>query len=219
MATKAIILFSGGADSTVILALALSKGLECIALSFDYGQRHRCELKAAAKIAGYYKVKHQIVKIDSQTFRKSSLVDEHLQAPHHRTLEEMAANGIPNTYVPARNTLFLSYGLALSEIYEAQEIHFGPNALDGPCYPDCRPNYIAAFQLVSNSATKQAVETGGPTIVTPLISMNKEEIFKLGRALKAPLELTWSCYEPTVEEQPCGSCDACILRQPLGHRH
>jgi 7-cyano-7-deazaguanine synthase len=214
---KAIILLSGGVDSTVILASALSQGLTCHTLSFDYGQRHLIELDAAAKIAAYYGVRNQVIRINpdtfgKDTFGKSSLVESTLKAPRNRSLDEISSSGIPNTYVPARNTLFLSYALAICEIHGAQEIHYGANALDNSGYPDCRPQYVQAFQQMVNYATKQSVEETPPQIVTPLIAMTKQEIFALALALKAPLELTWSCYQPTVDQKPCGACDACILR-------
>jgi 7-cyano-7-deazaguanine synthase len=215
--TKAIILFSGGVDSTVILALALSRGLDCYTLSFDYGQKHIRELDSAAEIAAFYGVRNQVVKIDpavfgKHAFGKSSLVESSIKAPQHRTLHEITNHAIPNTYVPARNTLFLSYALALCEIHEAQEIHYGANAVDNCGYPDCRPEYVHAFQQLCNWATKQAVEEMPPQIITPLIFMNKQEIFTLARSLQVPLELTWSCYQPTADLKPCGACDACILR-------
>lgn len=221
---KAIILFSGGVDSTVLLALALSRGLECHTISFDYGQRHICELDAAAQIANYYGVSNQRIKIDVQTFeapsiKKSSLISTQLEVPQHRSLDEIARSGIPNTYVPARNTLFLSYALAICETRDAQEIHYGANAVDHSGYPDCRIEYVQAFQQMVNCATQQAVEKSPPQIVTPLIDMSKREIFDLAFSLKAPLKLSWSCYQPTADQKPCGACDACILRPPLPPSH
>jgi 7-cyano-7-deazaguanine synthase len=209
---KAIILLSGGVDSTVILARALSQGLACHTLSFHYGQRNLIELDAAEKIAAYYGVRNQVIHIDPLAFGKSSLVETTLKAPQSRSLDEISKSGIPNTYVPARNTLFLSYALAICEIHDAHEIHYGANALDNSGYPDCRPQYVQAFQQMVNYATQQSVEKTPPQIVTPLIAMTKQEIFALALALKAPLELTWSCYQPTTAQEPCGVCDACILR-------
>lgn len=208
---RAIILLSGGLDSTVILAKALSEGRECYALSFDYGQRHRWELRAAQQIAAYYKVPHHIIKVDPSTFANSSLVSM-MQVPKGRSLQEMNDAGIPNTYVPARNTLFLAYALGQAEILKAQEIYIGVNALDNN-YPDCCPAFIKAFQALICVATKQSLEVLPPTLLTPLISLTKQEIVKLGRSLAAPLELSFSCYDPSSEGEACFQCDACILRQ------
>lgn len=210
--TKAIILFSGGLDSTVVLALALAKGCECYALSFDYGQRHHDELQSARAIADFYKVHHQIISLDSRAFATSSLVSD-LTPPQERTRTAMANEGIPNTYVPARNTLFLAYALGLCELYQADEIHFGPNRLDHSCYPDCRKDYLDAFQQVMRFATKQAVEGRPPRLVTPLLQWEKTEIICQGLALKAPLDMTWSCYSPISKGKPCQKCDACVLRE------
>ncbi len=207
---KAIILLSGGLDSTVILALALAQGRQCFALSFDYAQRHHEELKCAQKIAGYYDIPHRIISIDSLAFGQSSLVSD-LEAPYLRTPEQIATQGTPNTYVPARNTLFLAYALGQCELLQANEIHFGANCLDGP-YPDCRPAYLEAFQQLICLATKQAVENRPPQLITPLLHWDKSEIIRQGLALKAPLELTLSCYRPLISDLPCQTCDACTLR-------
>ena len=207
---KAVILLSGGLDSTVVLALALAQGRQCSALSFDYAQRHREELERAQKIAAYYEIPHRIISIDPLTFGQSSLVSD-LEAPCSRTPEQIASQGTPNTYVPARNTLFLAYALGQCELLQAHEIHFGANCLDGP-YPDCRPAYLEAFQQVICLATKQAVENCPPQLITPLLYWNKSEIIRQGLALKAPLELTLSCYRPSESGSPCQTCDACILR-------
>lgn len=207
---KAVVLLSGGLDSTVILASALHEGRECYALSFDYGQRHRIELEHAKKIAFYYNVKHQVVPIDSTLFQLSSLTSD-LEVPKNRSLEEIG-NKIPNTYVPARNTLFLSYAMALAELLNAEEIYAGPNALDNPSYPDCSPTFIKAFQGVMNVATKQAMEGSAPQLLTPLLYLDKAEIVRKGISLNAPLHLTFSCYDPLPSKDPCGTCDACILR-------
>lgn len=209
---KAVILFSGGVDSTVILALALKRGLECHALSFDYGQRHRVELESAKAIAAHYGVSHQIIVIDPKSFGKSSLVSS-LAVPKGRNLEQISAGGIPNTYVPARNTLFLAYALGQAEILEADEIHVGFNALDRNPYPDCRPAFAQAFQGVINVATKQSVEGRAPQLCTPLIDWDKAKIIQEGVALNAPLHMTFSCYDPTPAGKPCGVCDACVLRR------
>lgn len=208
---KAIVLLSGGLDSTVILAMALQQGRECFALSFDYGQRHRVELNSAAAVAAYYHIPLHIISIDPTSFAQSSLVSS-IAMPKGRTMEEIGSGGIPNTYVPARNTLFLAYALGQAEILNAQEIYVGINAMDSLPYPDCRPEFVQAFQAVINTATKQSVEGNAPQLITPLIHWNKHEIVKQGLAHKAPLHLTFSCYDPMEEGRPCHSCDACILR-------
>ncbi len=211
---KAIILLSGGVDSTVVLAMAMERGLECYAISFHYGQRHKIELKAAAKISQIYDIEHKLIHIDPKTFSNSSLTSD-LAVPKGRSATEIAQGGIPNTYVPARNTLFLSYALGQAEILDASEIHVGFNAMDYNAYPDCRPEFLEAFQIVANLGTKQGAEGRGAKIFAPLIKMNKSEIFEEGRKLKAPLHLTFSCYDPTVNEEPCQQCDACMLRKGL----
>lgn len=209
---KAIILLSGGLDSAVVLAMALEKGKTCHALSFDYGQRHKRELLSAQLIANYYHISHKIIKIDPDSFGASSLVSID-KVPKNRSLQEMSSGAIPNTYVPARNTLFLAYALGQAEMLKAQEIHAGMNAMDRYAYPDCRPEFITAFQSLINVATQQAVNGAPPRLVAPLINWNKTEIIKQGLALKAPLHLTWSCYDPSLEDKPCQQCDACLLRQ------
>lgn len=207
---KSVVLLSGGIDSTVLLALAKSRGRECIAISFDYGQRHRVELESAKAIAAFYSVPHRIIKIDPSSFSGTSLVNQ-VEVPKNRTQDEMNRSGIPNTYVPARNTLFLAYAAGQAEIWCAAEIYFGPNAMDYHCYPDCRESFINAYQGVLDCATKQAVESKGPKLLTPLIHLNKTQIVALGKELGAPLDLTMSCYDP-VGNQHCRSCDACTLR-------
>lgn len=208
---NAIILLSGGLDSTVVLALALSQGKTCYSLSFDYNQRHFIELEAAEAIAKYYNIDHQIIKIDPKPFSQSSLVGLTAAPPKNRTLQQITEAGIPNTYVPARNSIFLSYAMAFAELFHAEEIHLGANKMDITGYPDCRPGYIDAFQGLLNVATEQALK-GKPTrLIAPLIEMNKDEIFQLGLNLNAPIELTISCYQP-IEKKPCLECDACVLR-------
>jgi 7-cyano-7-deazaguanine synthase len=213
--TKAIILLSGGLDSTVVLALACKDEKKCYALSFDYGQRHLVELEAAAKIAKHYQVPHKIVKIDSSAFdfSTSSLTTKSTNSniPNNKTIEEIQNQGIPNTYVPARNTLFLSYALGQCEILEAQEIHFGPNKMDFNGYADCRPSFVQAYQSLINVATKQSIENRPPKLITPLIYLDKTEIVRQGMLLNAPLDLTISCYKPKGNI-PCLKCDACIIR-------
>lgn len=207
---KAIILLSGGLDSTVVLAIALSKKISCHTVSFDYGQKHAIELEAAKKIAEFYGVPQTIIRIDPTVFSLSSLVSN-AAVPQNRSLSEISADRRPSTYVPARNTIFLTYALALCEVHDAQEIHYGPNRLDLNGYMDCRPDYIQSFQNLMNLATKQAVEGKPPTLVTPLVMWDKKEIIEEGMRLKAPLELSWSCYSP-INARPCQVCDACILR-------
>jgi 7-cyano-7-deazaguanine synthase len=209
--SKAIILFSGGIDSTVMLALAKSRKLDCVALSFDYGQRHRIELKHAAKIAKHYSVPQLIINLDPKAFGNAAMVNED-EVPHNRSGDEIASSGIPNTYVPARNTLFLSFALAQAELLKAKEIHFGANALDCVPYPDCRPEFIKAYQELINTATQQSVEGNPPQIVAPLIEWNKKKIIQKGLELKAPLDMTFSCYNPSKEDVACETCDACMLR-------
>ncbi|ADI38600.1 7-cyano-7-deazaguanine synthase [Waddlia chondrophila 2032/99] len=208
---KAIVLLSGGIDSTVVLAMAQSLGRECTALSFDYGQRHKVELEHAAHIAHYYKVPQIIINISPACFENTALVNA-LNVPKNRTLDEISKGGIPSTYVPARNTLFLAYAAGQAEIMNAEEIHCGPNLLDRNCYPDCRPEFYSAFQQVLASATKQGAEGNPPRIVTPLINWDKNRIVQEGRKLGAPLDTTFSCYSPSAGKA-CGMCDACILRQ------
>ncbi|MEC7839591.1 MAG: 7-cyano-7-deazaguanine synthase QueC [Chlamydiota bacterium] len=210
---KAIILMSGGIDSTVTLALALDKGYDCLALSFDYGQRHLIELTSARAICKHYDVPHHTIKIDPSAFGMSSLVEKDSPMPKERSLKEISEGGIPNTYVPARNTIFLSFALGQAEIFNADEIHFGMNAHDISAYPDCRPEYINAFQSLIDVATKQSLEKSPPKIVTPLTKMTKGDIITTGYRLAAPIELTHSCYNPTKNDLQCGVCDACALRK------
>jgi 7-cyano-7-deazaguanine synthase len=208
---KAVILFSGGIDSTVMLAMALKRGVSCYAISFDYNQKHINELKAATEIAKQYNIDHHILKIDPSAFKHSSLVSQ-TPVAKQRSLQEIARSGIPSTYVPARNTLFLAYAVGQAEIIGADEIHFGANALDQAPYVDCRPEYVERYQHLINIATKQAVEGSPPQLVTPLIQWTKVDIVRQGLLLKAPLDLTWSCYEPSPAGTPCGECDACVIR-------
>lgn len=194
-----------------MLAKALDEERECTALSFDYGQRHRVELQAAAAVAKYYQVPQKVIKIDPSAFANTSLVTDG-EVPKYRNAEEIDLTQVPSTQVPARNTLFLAYALGQSEILNAAEIHIGPNAGDFGPYPDCRPVFYQAFQQMAQFATKQAAEGHPPKIMTPLIYMQKKEIVALGRALKAPLELTFSCYSPTAQQLACQACLACHAR-------
>ncbi|MFA5035286.1 MAG: 7-cyano-7-deazaguanine synthase QueC [Candidatus Margulisiibacteriota bacterium] len=202
---KAVVLLSGGLDSTTTLYYALDKGYACQALIFDYGQRHKRELRSAVAVAKRARVSYQILKI-SLPWKGSALLDAKVKVPTGRSLKKMATE-IPSTYVPARNTIFLSFALSFAEAIGAQAIFIGANALDYSGYPDCRPDYYAAYQKVIEKGTKAKKIK----IVTPLIDLTKEEIIKLGRKLGAPLEMTWSCYQGGKE--PCGVCDSCRLRE------
>ncbi len=210
---RAVCLLSGGLDSATCLALAKRNGYETYALSFDYGQRHRVELLAAARVAESLGVAaHRVMELDLRVFGNSALTAD-IDVPKGRTEETMGAE-IPVTYVPARNTIFLSLALAWAEVLEAQDIFIGVNALDYSGYPDCRPEFIAAFESMANLATKTGVE--GRTkikIHTPLISLTKAGIVKLGRELGLNFSLTHSCYDPDVHGRPCGLCDSCLLRR------
>ena len=209
---KAIILLSGGLDSTTCLAIAKSKGYKCYALSFDYGQRHDFELQAAKTNAQRFGVEeHKIMKIDLRAFGASALTDD-IVVPKNRTESEMQKD-IPITYVPARNTIFLSFALAYAEVVEAHDIFIGVNAIDYSGYPDCRPEYIKAFQDMARIATKAAVqEEEQLKIHTPLIDLKKSEIIKLGLDLNVDYSKTFSCYDPDENGFACSLCDACSLR-------
>ena len=207
---KAVILLSGGLDSSTVLYQAKADGCECYAISFDYKQRHRRELESARAIALSAGVKaHQIVNFDLTLWGGSALTDDEMELPSDRTLTEMSQN-IPITYVPARNTIFLSFALAYAETLEAQRIYIGVNALDYSGYPDCRLDYIQAMQEVFRLGTKQGREGEAIKIVTPLIELKKTEIIQLGNKLGVPWEQTWSCY--AGGETACGVCDSCRLR-------
>jgi 7-cyano-7-deazaguanine synthase len=210
-AKRAVVCLSGGLDSTTTLAIAQHGGFEVFALTFRYGQRHSVELDAAAKIAKHYRVAdHAVIDIDLRRFGGSALTAE-IAVPKGRTEGEMAA-GIPVTYVPARNTIFLSFALAWAEVLTARDIFLGVNALDYSGYPDCRPEYIAAFQQMANLATKAAVEGRTITIHAPLIHLPKAQIIRRGLELGVDYSLTVSCYDPTPDGAACGQCDACQLR-------
>jgi 7-cyano-7-deazaguanine synthase len=213
MPGKAICLLSGGLDSSTCLALARREGYECCALSFDYGQRHRVELEAAARVAQALGAsRHEVVRIDLRRIGHSALTDD-LSVPKGRSTQDMS-HGIPVTYVPARNTIFLSFALAWAEVLGAPDIFIGVNALDYSGYPDCRPEFIAAFESMANLATKDSVEGRlRIRIHAPLIRLSKAEIIKLGRELGLDFSLTHSCYDPDPDGRPCGQCDACLLRR------
>jgi len=210
---KAVCLLSRGLDSAVCLALARREGYECYALSFDYGQRHRIELEAAARVAERLGAKRHIVaKIGLDAFGGSALTAP-IDVPKGRSANEMD-HGIPVTYVPARNTIFLSFALAWGEVLGTGHLFIGVNALDYSGYPDCRPEFIEAYQRMANLATKAGVEgTARVEIHTPLLRLSKAGIVKLGHEIGAPLGLTHSCYDPEPDGRPCGACDSCVLRR------
>lgn len=209
---RAVVLLSGGLDSATTLALAQRTGFECYALSFDYGQRHRRELEAAARIADALgAARHEIVTFDLRRFGGSALTAD-IAVPKDRA-HDAIAHGIPVTYVPARNTIFLSFALAWAETLGSSDIYIGVNSVDYSGYPDCRPEYVEAFERMANLATKAGVEgTQRLTIHTPLIRMTKAEIVETAMSREVPLALTWSCYEPHEDGAACGRCDSCALR-------
>jgi 7-cyano-7-deazaguanine synthase len=208
----AVCLLSGGLDSTTCLAYAVREGFLCYALSFDYGQRHRAELEAAAKVAASLGAQeHSVVAFDLRKFGGSALTAD-IAVPKGRDTREMGT-GIPITYVPARNTIFLSFALSWAEVLGASDVFLGVNAVDYSGYPDCRPEYIEAFEKMANLATKAGVEGSMRLkIHTPLIRLTKAEIIRLGKELSVDFALTHSCYDP-IGARPCGSCDSCLLRR------
>ncbi|MBI1745075.1 MAG: 7-cyano-7-deazaguanine synthase QueC [Acidobacteria bacterium] len=210
---KAVVLVSGGLDSTTALAMAKAEGFDVYALSFDYGQRHARELAAAKRVtAALIVCRHITVHVDMSSIGGSALTAT-IDVPKGRSLAEMD-RAIPVTYVPARNTIFLSIALAWAEVLGSRDIFIGVNQLDYSGYPDCRPEYIAAFERMANLATKAGVEEGVRLrIHTPLIHMSKAEIIRKGMALGVDYAVTWSCYDPTAAGRPCGRCDSCLLRQ------
>jgi 7-cyano-7-deazaguanine synthase len=213
MSTKpAVVLLSGGLDSATVLLMAAARGFETYAISFRYGQRHVYELQAAAQLARRHGThRHVVVEFDLRTFGGSALTGD-LPVPKDRSPEQMG-HGIPVTYVPARNTIFLSFALAWAETLQSSDIFIGVNALDYSGYPDCRPQYIEAFQRMANLATRAGVEgEQALTIHTPLIQMTKAQIVQEGLKLGADYSLTSSCYDPGATGRPCGRCDACLLR-------
>ena len=206
--SKAIVLLSGGLDSTTVLAIAKALDFECYALSFDYGQKQRSELESAKTIANQSKVaEHRIMKISLADIGGSALTDDKIDVPKYSESDE-----IPVTYVPARNTIFLSFALAWAEVINCQKIYIGVNALDYSGYPDCRPEFINAFETMANLATKQSVEGDKIEIKTPLISMTKAEIIQKGLSLGVDYSQTISCYLANSNGEACGECDACVLR-------
>ena len=211
-APPAVILLSGGLDSATALAVARSEGFACYCLSFDYGQRHRVELEAAARVAAQLGAReHRVIQLDPTGFRGSALTGGE-DVPKGRDLAAMAAE-IPVTYVPARNTIFLSFALGWAEVLEASDLFIGVNALDYSGYPDCRPEYIAAFEKLARLATKAGVDGRPFHIHTPLIRLTKAGIIRLGAKLGVDFSLTHSCYDPGPEGHACGACDSCLLRK------
>jgi 7-cyano-7-deazaguanine synthase len=206
--TRSVVLLSGGLDSATALAIARARGDECHTLAFDYGQRHRAELAAARRIsASQHAVAHRELRVGLDAFGGSALTDMNVAVPEH------GGAGIPVTYVPARNTVFLSLGLALAEVVDADKIVVGVNFVDYSGYPDCRPEYLAAFQQVARLATKRGVEGGTLRIDAPLLSMTKADIIRRGRELGVDYSLTVSCYQADGDGRACGRCDSCRLRR------
>lgn len=200
-----LVILSGGLDSTTCAGIAADETERWEALSFDYGQRHRRELKSASQVAAFYGVRQTTVEFDSRRWGGSALTDS-IPLPKGRDIDD----SIPVTYVPARNTIFLSFALAVAEARDLDRIYIGVNALDYSGYPDCRPEYLEAFQAMANLAQKRAVEGAPVQIEAPLIQMTKADIIRRGTALGVPFELSWSCYEG--DARPCGECDSCVLR-------
>ncbi len=208
--TRAVVLLSGGLDSSTCLAIAKSKGREAYALTVDYGQRHKREIEAAKKIAKRLGVKaHKILKFDLTQIGGSALTDKRITVPEKRSMEEIG-RGIPSTYVPARNTILLGLALGYAETVDADEVYIAVNALDVSGYPDCRPEFYTAFREVARLGTKRGVEGRPIHIHTPVIHMTKADIVRLGARLGVPFELTWSCYHG--RGKACGVCDSCQLR-------
>ena len=204
--TRQLVVLSGGLDSTVCMALAADEsGEPPLALTFDYGQRHRAELDRAAGIAGHYRSEHLVVHLDTSAWGGSALTDPAVEVPAAGSTE-----GIPDTYVPARNSIFLAVALGVAEARDLDDVWIGVNAVDYSGYPDCRPEFIDAFRGVAATGQRRGVEGDPISIRTPLIGCSKEEIVRLGTDRGAPLQLTWSCYRGG--DRPCGTCDACVLR-------
>lgn len=205
---KAVVLFSGGLDSTTCLALAQSQRFECYALSFNYNQRHVAELNAAKKMAAHFGVTHKIIDLPISQFGGSALTDKNIDVP-----EYTGSTAIPLTYVPARNTIFLSFALAWAEILNAHDIFIGVSSVDYSGYPDCRPEYISAFEKMANLATKAGVEGNILKIHSPLSLLSKAQTIQLGHSLGVDYGLTVSCYQATEDGKACGKCDSCALRK------
>ena len=210
MREKAVVLLSGGMDSATALAIARADGFEAIAVTFDYGQRHRKEVEAAKRIAKHFRLReHRVLTLDLTQIGGSALTDTTIAVPEGRPMDEIG-RGIPPTYVPARNTILLGYALGIAEVVDARAIYIAANYLDHSGYPDCRPEYYRAFQDVARLGTKRGVEGDIIEIRTPLIAMTKAEIVRRGTELRVPFELTWSCYHGRAKA--CGVCDSCQLR-------
>jgi len=208
---RAVVLLSGGIDSSTTLAIAIAEGYEAYALSFDYGQRHQIETEAARRVAGSLGAKeHRVATIDLRMFGGSALTDD-IDVPKRRSETEIV-HGIPITYVPARNTVFLAYALAWAEVISARNIFLGVNAIDYSGYPDCRPEFIDAFRNLANLATKAGVEGSRFEVHTPLIKFSKADIIRKAVELSVDLSVTHSCYDPSPEGSACGECDSCLLR-------
>ena len=211
---NAVVLLSGGLDSATVLAIARAEGFKCHALTFRYGQRHSVEVERAAALADSWNAtNHVTLDIDLKEFGGSALTDDNIEVPKSRSEEDMSSD-IPITYVPARNTIFLSFALAWAEVLNSDDIFIGVNALDYSGYPDCRPEFIRSFEATANLATKAGVEgTSHITIHTPLIDLTKGEIIARGMKLGVDYSMTTSCYDPDPDGAACGECDSCILRQ------
>jgi len=205
---NAIVLLSGGLDSTTCLALAKAQGYHCLTLSFDYGQRHAAELEASRRVAQAFNVPHNIFQLNINQFGHSALTDHNIEVPVNDK-----SNAIPSTYVPARNTIFLSIALGFAEVHQAEHIFIGVSAVDYSGYPDCRPEFIAAFQAMAGLATKAGVEGSPITIHAPLQHLSKAATIQLGLSLQVPYSLTVSCYQATATGLACGQCDSCQLRK------
>ncbi|WP_309573103.1 7-cyano-7-deazaguanine synthase QueC [Deinococcus sp.] len=203
---RAVVLLSGGLDSSTVLAMAIKDGYTCTALSFRYGQRHTVELERAAKIAAHFGADHRVIDINIGSFGGSALTDESITVPTEGTADGV----IPPTYVPGRNTVFIAVGLSLAEAIDAERIYLGINAVDYSGYPDCRPEYLAAFQTLADLATKAGLEGHGAILTAPLALMSKTDIVNAALELGVPIDLTWSCYQGGTE--PCGVCDSCRIR-------
>lgn len=209
----AVVLLSGGLDSATTLAIAQSLDFACHAISFDYGQKQRVELAAATDLAEHMgAASHRVVRVDLGAFGGSALTDDTMQVPKDRADDQISGGGIPVTYVPARNTVFLSYALGLAEVLGAHDIFIGVNAVDYSGYPDCRPAFIEAFQQLANLATRAGVEGHAITVHAPLIDLTKPQIIERGLKLGVDYARTHTCYDPTEEGRPCEHCDACLLR-------
>ncbi|GAC1385879.1 MAG: 7-cyano-7-deazaguanine synthase QueC [Acidimicrobiales bacterium] len=206
---KSIVILSGGLDSTVCTALAAQSADDLVALTFDYGQRHRIELERAALVAAHYRAEHVVVHLDASQWGGSALTDVSIAVPDATTRAPEAPQ-IPVTYVPARNLIFLAVAMGVAEARHADDVYLGINALDYSGYPDCRPEFVTSFVETARLALKRGVEGNPVTVRTPLAELTKEGIVRLGMEVRAPLDLTWSCYRGG--ERPCGTCDSCVLR-------